>query len=150
MNDGPKEGFAFIVDTDSYAGNFEREMTAFVTGQIGECEVGKEIIQEDFDYGGFSQIVYKLPADNGCYRPTAIWEVEYEKDGRKPYNAVAMFLNERPSAEMLELMKSRVALFPAVFSAEDRMAEFNRDKPLINISGFRLLEFKSVINSEEI
>jgi hypothetical protein len=30
----------FIVDTDSYAGNFERCMCAYMTGQIGECEVG--------------------------------------------------------------------------------------------------------------
>jgi len=32
--------FGFIVDTDSYTGNFEREMCAFMTGHIGKCEKG--------------------------------------------------------------------------------------------------------------
>ena len=34
--------WGFIIDTDQYAGNFERELCAWTTGQIGECEVGKE------------------------------------------------------------------------------------------------------------
>ena len=32
----------FVVDTDTYAGNFEREMCAFMTGITGACGVGKE------------------------------------------------------------------------------------------------------------
>ncbi len=34
--------YLFVIDTDTYAGSFEREICAYVTGQIGECEVGKE------------------------------------------------------------------------------------------------------------
>lgn len=147
MNDGPREGFAFIIDTDSYAGNFEREMTAFVTGEIGECEVGKELIQSDFDYEGFDDIILQVPDEHGFYRPTSCWPVEYEVDGGKPNNAVAMFLNERPSEEMIKLMKSRVALFPEVFNATGRMAKYNKNKPLINILEFRLLEFGQTIDS---
>jgi hypothetical protein len=37
------ERLLFVVDTDTYAGNFEREMCAYITGQVGECEVGEEI-----------------------------------------------------------------------------------------------------------
>ncbi len=33
--------YLFVIDTDTYAGNFEREMCAYVTGQIGECEVSR-------------------------------------------------------------------------------------------------------------
>ncbi|KKK83825.1 hypothetical protein LCGC14_2789530, partial [marine sediment metagenome] len=34
------DSWIFIIDTDSYAGNFEREMCAYITGRVGECGVG--------------------------------------------------------------------------------------------------------------
>lgn len=34
------KSYSIVVETDSYAGNFEREMCAFMTGHIGECEAG--------------------------------------------------------------------------------------------------------------
>ena len=37
------ESLLFIIDTDSYAGNFEREMGAFMTGEVGDSSlIGKE------------------------------------------------------------------------------------------------------------
>ena len=39
---GQPDHYLFVIDTDIYAGNFERQMCAYITGQIGECEVGKE------------------------------------------------------------------------------------------------------------
>ncbi len=41
MIDNPNVPFMFIVDTNKYSGNFERQMTAYVTGRIGECMVGE-------------------------------------------------------------------------------------------------------------
>lgn len=38
--------YGFIIDTDSYSGNFEREMCAYITGQIGDCCVGDEYVEE--------------------------------------------------------------------------------------------------------
>ena len=35
--------WTFVIDTNEYAGNFEREMCAWLTGQVGECDVGKEM-----------------------------------------------------------------------------------------------------------
>lgn len=37
--------YSFIIDTNSYAGNFEREMCAYLTGQVGDCGVGDEHIE---------------------------------------------------------------------------------------------------------
>lgn len=37
-----KSKYIFIIDTDSYAGNFERELTAYITGVVGGCEVGDD------------------------------------------------------------------------------------------------------------
>jgi len=69
----------FVVDTDHYAGNFERELCAFVTGQYGECEVGIETAEEarksmppelaeEFEVG-----VEHVPDEHGCSRPVTIY-----------------------------------------------------------------------------
>lgn len=34
--------FLFVIDTDAYAGNFEREMCAYMTGHVGDCAVGDD------------------------------------------------------------------------------------------------------------
>jgi len=39
------EGFIFVIDTDTYAGNFERPMCAYMTGRVGECGVGEEFAE---------------------------------------------------------------------------------------------------------
>lgn len=71
--------YAFVVDTDSYAGNFERPLVAYMTGQIGECQVGEEEANEFLQEEGedvqefFDSIVDQVPDDNGCYRPAAIF-----------------------------------------------------------------------------
>lgn len=37
-----EEKLLFVIDTEQYAGDFERQMTAYLTGIVGECGVGKE------------------------------------------------------------------------------------------------------------
>ncbi len=34
------ESFTFVIDTENYAGNFERDMTAYICGIVGDCGVG--------------------------------------------------------------------------------------------------------------
>lgn len=38
--------YGFIIDTDSYSGNFERELCAYVTGHIGDCGTGDTEAEE--------------------------------------------------------------------------------------------------------
>jgi hypothetical protein len=70
--------YLFIVDTEKYAGNFEREMTAYCTGQVGDCEVGEKEAREfcrcypDLDER-FHKIILQVPDKHGCHRPTQIW-----------------------------------------------------------------------------
>jgi len=119
------DGFAFVIDTDSYAGNFEREMTAYITGHIGECGVGDEYIEElpiNFDN------IIDVPDEHGCYRPTTIWPLSGTKT---KYNAVAIFFETSPSQEQIDFMKERSYTFDEVVKGN------------IKITGFRLLEFKS-------
>jgi hypothetical protein len=71
--------FLFVVDTDSYAGNFERELCAFMTGQYGECEVGIETAEEALSAmppklaEEFEMEVQHVPDDHGCSRPATIY-----------------------------------------------------------------------------
>ena len=68
---------AFVVDTESYSGNFERQMCGYITGVIGECEVGSEEAAEfNNEHPGqnpFDDIVMQVPDEHGCRRPVAIW-----------------------------------------------------------------------------
>jgi hypothetical protein len=88
--------FYFVIDTDEYAGNFEREMTAFITGCIGECEVGSELTEELEEDGlssdFFDCLITQEPDENGCHRPCKIWDTpgyfnnglgKFYKDGQE-------------------------------------------------------------------
>lgn len=69
--------YIFVVDTDSYAGNFERAMCAYMTGQVGDCEVGDDyakLYREEEDPELFDELLYSLPDDHGCARPCFIWD----------------------------------------------------------------------------
>ena len=70
--------YLFVIDTDRYAGNFEREMCAYVTGQIGECEVGKENAelakQEIPDVvAKLEELIDSIPDEHGYHRPVSIF-----------------------------------------------------------------------------
>lgn len=73
----------FAIDTTEYSGNFEREMCAFVTGQIGDCEVGRKLAAEarfqlsapelDRVFQWIEEHIVQESDDNGCCRPVSIW-----------------------------------------------------------------------------
>ena len=70
----------FIIDTDSYAGGFEREMCAYMTGVIGDCEVGEEFakmynkeVNTDGLESVFIDYLEQRADEHGCCRPTECW-----------------------------------------------------------------------------
>lgn len=71
------EIYAVIIDTDSYSGNFERSLCAYVTGRIGDCQVGTEsaVIACDElnkDTSWFSENIVDQLDDHGVSRPVRI------------------------------------------------------------------------------
>lgn len=74
------EKWIFVIDTEHYAGNFERELTSYITGQVGECGVGddmaklyqSEVDEKDHDkFDGW--LDHRPDEDDGCCRPCAIY-----------------------------------------------------------------------------
>ena len=156
MHDSNVPAFTFIVDTGSYAGNFERELCAYVTGMLGECEVGSDQAEEfasQLSANPFEEIIEQIMDDSGCSRPVSIWKTpgwfnngagkHYREDNpdvesssaRYPaYQSVAIFFSKELSGEMQVLLKERAAEYCA--------------RQDITITGFRLL--KSEVHTEEV
>ena len=134
------EKHSFIIDTNEYAGNFEREMCAYVTGQIGECGVGSEYVEKGIPEQ-FENII-NMPDDNGCYRPVTCFPLKGTRDN----SAVAIFFdsNNPPSKEQIELMKERSNLF-----GENHKDWQGKPKP-ISVTGFRMVSFKTTQDEIEI
>lgn len=76
--------YGFAVDTDSYAGGFERELVAHMTGCYGDCDVGKDEalrarreMKRDPSLKKarrwFLKYVVNEPDDKGCARPASIF-----------------------------------------------------------------------------
>lgn len=82
-----KDYWLFVIDTDTYAGSFERELTGYCTGQIGECGIGSECAERFHEehpemVDVFEQLILHLPDEHGCYRPTSIYPTPgYWSDG---------------------------------------------------------------------
>lgn len=69
--------FTLIIDTNQYAGNFERQMCAFLTGHTGECGVGRDMAQIYKEDTGDAKLtkfrnVISVPDEHGCSRPVSI------------------------------------------------------------------------------
>lgn len=103
-----KESWIFVIDTENYAGNFEREMCAYITGVVGECGVGQEMADLYLKETGeeesrFIDVIDQVADEQGCDRPCQIWEtpgwynngygLEYKKDDTE--EALKHFIESR-------------------------------------------------------
>lgn len=163
-------GWIFVIDTDQYAGNFEREMTAYITGQVGECEVGSDMFEYyiaetgDKDKEKFSELLEHRADDHGCHRPCTIYSTpgwfnngsgehfkETKKSNKYPaYLSVAIFFYEKPSAKIISFMKERAKRFAATKRkmAKERGHSWDENFKL-EITGFRLIE-ETLSTKEEV
>ena len=98
--------FAFVIDTNSYAGNFEREMAAYLTGEVGECGVGEEEA-DSFPKGSkvqFSNVAFHAD-ENGCRRPVEI----YPTPGMFNHGMGGNFKDGQEKAALKDYIKVTVA-----------------------------------------
>ncbi len=118
--------FVFVVETDSYAGNFERKMCAYMTGEVGDCDVGSEEAKlfetKNPDYSVFEDIVIRFQDEHGCRRPTTIWG--------KGCLSVAIFFEQPPIGKDLDFLRQQAREFAKITN------------PQINIIGFELRKYQ--------
>lgn len=160
----------FIIDTNEYAGNFERELVAYITGAVGECGVGDdyaEMFQEDVDPAmqtQFSNTIAQVDfEDDGCLRPAMIWETpgrlnngvgvcyddtpqnRLDNGGCWPaYESVAAAFDERPTPAMIELMKQRAQQFMDIHQWDQWSNKRKKPTPPV-IKGFRMVTREVII-----
>ncbi len=130
--DGDHEMLSFVVDTDNYAGEFEWDMAAYVTGECLDYYPDHKnpyLALFRKDYPGKNPLKHLLEnriQDQGddTIRRSAIdivpsppgKERATKRRGvRRDYNSVAFFLSYMPTDEELAVLKARALAFPAAY-----------------------------------
>ncbi len=148
MKTESKPRWSFVIDTNAYAGNFEREMGGYIVGQVDEYgghRAGSyiELYQQECPDDPFESIVeWRLydPGDDGFMRrPASIF-----KSPNGDYNSVVIYLNKRPSKKLLGLLVERTI----AYSKLPEMMKFFSHRP--KILGCRLVQERIVVESEEV
>lgn len=101
-----------IIDTTAYAGNFERELCAYVTGQIAECLVGDEFISQTdqpkyLDWWEDHIDPQEDIEGSEFYRPCTIWKTNDTNNS----HSVAIFVDDFPPQEVVDEMLERAKHF---------------------------------------
>ncbi len=157
--------YIFVIDTDQYAGNFERNICAYCTGQIGDCKVGKEEADKFLQKYGekiifeMEEIIEQRPDEHGIHRPTTIYPTpgylnngngkEYKEEEWKEgmekypsYQSVAIFFYKKPEKEIVNMIKERAEKF---IHQKDKYSNKPRT---MKILGFRMI--KETLTKEEV
>jgi hypothetical protein len=164
----PESKWSFVIDTTEYAGNFERQVGAFVVGVVDEygdhiAEPYLKMFEKDFPkknpFEDLTDSRVGDPGDDGIMRapvdlaPTPGYEnngmgkVTKLKPGKTPkypaYNSVAIFLSRKPKDKELKLLVERALKFPKLPKQKAWDSKFK-------ILGLRLVEERTVITNHEI
>lgn len=151
------EKIIFVVHTDSYSGNFERQLCAYVTGIVGDCEVGHELADEFLEELGednfdiFEALIEQTQNDNGVWRPCSIYETpgrlnngmgkHYDaaegETGWPAYESVAIYLSELPSQDIIDMMKARTFEY----------AKTHHKGGVLTIKGFELVREMTAVTT---
>lgn len=133
--------FDFVIDTNSYAGNFERELCKHVTGHDDQDECPQEDWIDDSEVSSelkwFAEHILFLPGGDG----DATWDCPMElyltpgsqkssKRKELQNNSIGIHLDTRPPLPIIEYMKKQARSFEY-----DGISDFK-------ILNFRLLEIQ--------
>ena len=137
MND---ERFDFVVDTRSYAGNFERELCIHLTGHSDIDDFSAYAIDDATpEYQNYmsddEENVVHLPGGNG----DDIWDCPmqlYQHPESNNNNSVGIHFQNKPSKSIIEELKQRAK-------------QFDQEQN-IKITGFRLIKVVTTYEEEEI
>lgn len=92
-----------IIATDCYAGNFERELCAFITGAVGECGVGREYANF---FGSYPPPPIDRSDDRGVMRPVSLCDEDF--------NSLEIYYDRVLTEEEINVIDLRARLFAAI------------------------------------
>lgn len=99
--------YELLVKTNSYAGNFERDMCAYLTGSVGDCGVGDEYIDESVYEKLGEDLTISKPDDRGWCRPVSVaWG-----DNN---NYLVIYLNRKLTKDELDFIDKRAKEFQEI------------------------------------
>jgi len=136
--------YKLVIETDQYAGNFEREMCAYMTGRIGDCEVGGEqakVAKEDLPekvWEWCDQCIERKPDDHGCYRPVKMCDMDT--------TALEIYMEELPPPEIFQLFKFRAVAFGLSQGDEDP----STGKVKITVTNARMVKMTTTYLEEDV
>ena len=143
-----KSMYGVIICTDQYAGNFERQMTAYCTGRVGHCDVGDELIplfmedfkleEQDNEQDPFWDCLRYVSDDGGCSRPTSIY------DNNDHYNSVIIFFDTPPTKEQVDIIKQRAKAYS--FDERIEMPSYVKERTVIQIKKVFAIEIKTAVS----
>jgi hypothetical protein len=132
--------YVIIVRTNQYAGNFERELCAHLTGIIGECEVGDDYVDE-FITAIFETTIAQIPDDNCCRRPVSLGGC-IKTEGYNG-NDVVIWFDGKPTDEQIQIIKERSETFNKIHITK---YDWNKE---IKIYTIILREIEVIINTND-
>lgn len=133
--------YIILIDTNLESSRFHRQMCAYITGQVGECSVGKDLAidaqqENDEAYTAWfdEHCVQKIDAE-GCGRPCAAWITP----GGQQYESVGIFVDIIPSNNVFEQVRHRAQAYAKKYTMGP-----------LRILGFRLFEEEIVVTLTEL
>lgn len=136
--------YGIIIDTNQYAGNFERELCAHLTGQYGDCGVGIELAElvPDNIKELFNNVISR-PDESNCWRP-----VEIRQNGNGEYNSLIIYFDTLPTQEHINAIYERINSYKdAVLETSEFYKEYPDSIKVPVINAVYIVEvFKSVYN----
>lgn len=102
-----------VIETNMYAGNFERELCAYATGATGCCGVGSNLVDDKIANMFYEYVdTYYHMDDNEspCGRPVTMVSIEVDantSDSRYEFYGVNIGFSKKPTEKMLNLIVTR-------------------------------------------
>jgi hypothetical protein len=147
--------YVFVIDTDSYAGNFERELCAYVTGAQEEdgCSHGEkeaELFREEEPkevQGIIAETIAQGFVEHdgrGYLSPYVLVHTPGTEERGGEYNSVGIFFEAKPNGCLVHILKKRAKKY-----GEIHKNILGEPKPF-KVTGFRLIEQELVQTESEI
>lgn len=142
--------WSFVVDTDRYAGNFDRELATYLVGRCDNDGFNDKRVNEyrelyEADFKGrdpFEDLLSYRADDHGDDLVTkSPMALAPNREGN--YNSIAIFFLEKPTPEITNLLAKRARQF-------SELPLFTKWDSRPKVLGCRLVEERTVILSSDV